>query len=265
MYKETLNNLPLIEINGRFEPYSNIILNGEKTDYSVTIYGNVISKKYGKTTILKHSINHKGYHVVRLYHNNIQYDMSVHRLVALTFIQNPYKKEQVNHIDGNKSNNSIYNLEWSTNYENMQHAIKHGLTNHLKGVDHGMNKYTNDQIEAVCNLLSDNKLTYKQISHKSNVDINTVCDIKNHRSWTNISSKYNIDNYSINSIYKNSVDQIHNVCRLLEANNLYMDEISNITNVDIHTIKKIREKKNWTKISNQYKIEKYNKLRKKRK
>lgn len=50
-----------------------------------------------------------------------------HRLLAETFIQNPQSKETVNHIDGNKKNNALDNLEWATQSENNKHALDHGL------------------------------------------------------------------------------------------------------------------------------------------
>ena len=53
--------------------------------------------------------------------------LAVHRIVAFAFLDNPLNKEEVNHIDGNKSNNNISNLEWATRKENVNHAISHGL------------------------------------------------------------------------------------------------------------------------------------------
>lgn len=69
----------------------------------------------------------KNYLQVSLSKNNIHKWFKIHRLVAIMFIPNPENKTQVNHIDGNKQNNCVDNLEWCTNGENQIHAIRIGL------------------------------------------------------------------------------------------------------------------------------------------
>lgn len=93
-------------------------------EYAVSEYGDVYGKK---NNLLKHDVTYDGYHRVTLYKNNKPKHYPIHRLVAETFIPNPENKPTVNHIDGDKSNNSVSNLEWSTHSENSQHAYDNGL------------------------------------------------------------------------------------------------------------------------------------------
>lgn len=86
-------------------------------DYQVTSWGRVFSKRNGK--FVRQEMNEKGYLRVSLYIGNERKHFKVHRLVAQAFIPNPFKKPQVNYIDGNKQNNSVTNLEWVTNTENV--------------------------------------------------------------------------------------------------------------------------------------------------
>ena len=67
------------------------------------------------------------YKMVGLNKNRIQTQVSIHRLVAIAFIENPLNKPQVNHIDGDKMNNNVLNLEWVTASENIKHAFEKGL------------------------------------------------------------------------------------------------------------------------------------------
>mgnify|MGYP002776480323 CR=1 FL=1 len=90
--------------------------------------------------ILVWTLNHKWYKRVILSINNIPHTYSVHRLVALTFIPNIENKPQVNHIDWDKLNNNVYNLEWCTNSENIKHAINNGLFVQKKWIESSFNK-----------------------------------------------------------------------------------------------------------------------------
>lgn len=93
--------------------------------YTIDIFGNVIRTKDGNE--VPQQKNKFGYMNVSLYKNGKQKQYKVHRLIAQAFIPNPQNKEQVNHIDGNKTHNVVWNLEWCTCKENINHAIKIGL------------------------------------------------------------------------------------------------------------------------------------------
>lgn len=97
----------------------------EYPKYSVSNEGRVRNFKTGR--ILKQGTHKQGYHLVWLSDENGRHGKSVHRLVAEAFIPNPNGKPQVNHIDGNKANNGVKNLEWNTGSENTKHAYKTGL------------------------------------------------------------------------------------------------------------------------------------------
>lgn len=76
---------------------------------------------------IKSAPNYKGYHTLKISYKGKLYRYRLHRLVAMTFIPNPDNKLEVNHIDGDKSNNNVWNLEWVTRLENQRHAQDIGL------------------------------------------------------------------------------------------------------------------------------------------
>lgn len=79
--------------------------------------------------ILKGIYSDKGYLTVGLTKDGKSKKVKIHRVVAIAFIVNPENKPEVNHLDGNKQNNRLDNLEWVTGEENVKHAIEMGLTN----------------------------------------------------------------------------------------------------------------------------------------
>lgn len=97
----------------------------EFPNYQITKDGRVRNIKSGKER--KPSVGKRGYYVLSLRKDKKFYLKTLHRLIAITFIPNPQNKPEVNHIDGNKLNCSLENLEWVTRKENDRHARVTGL------------------------------------------------------------------------------------------------------------------------------------------
>lgn len=106
--------------------------------YSISSYGRVKSEarrrenKLGSTSVVRERIrtacdNEDGYLILTLYKDGFEQTKSIHRLVAEAFIPNPDNLPQVNHIDGDKHNNNINNLEWCDGIYNIRHSVEIGL------------------------------------------------------------------------------------------------------------------------------------------
>ena len=101
-------------------------IKGFESIYKITDTGKVFSIKSNRFI----GSNLKdGYSLVILRKNNKSYAKTIHRIVALHFLPNPNFFPEVNHIDGNKHNNNINNLEWVTTSQNVKHAFDTGLAN----------------------------------------------------------------------------------------------------------------------------------------
>ena len=100
---------------------------GTKGFIEISNEGRVRSLLTGKPRVLKTQPDKKGYHRICVTIEREKMSYKVHREVAKAFISNPDNLPQVNHKDGNKGNNAVANLEWVTNMDNAQHAIKNGL------------------------------------------------------------------------------------------------------------------------------------------
>ena len=93
--------------------------------YSASNYGRIRNDGTGR--IMHLYMNTRGYLTLSLRKDNKQVQQMVHRLVAESFLGGPHPDLDVNHIDGDKTNNCIENLEWCTRLENVRHAVRTGL------------------------------------------------------------------------------------------------------------------------------------------
>jgi len=154
------------------------------SNYAVSNKGRI--KKVIKTTnrskvgcILKGSFDSRGYIRVRLYENGNgkwkQY--RIHRLVAHAFLGECPVNKEVNHIDGNKLNNYIDNLEYVTQSENMKHAMKNGLM---------YSKLTESQILKIRKLYQTKKYSQVKLGKMFSVVQQHISEIVNKKVWRHI-------------------------------------------------------------------------------
>lgn len=98
------------------------LINGYE-HYYIDKCGNVYSDKSGEIIKLSPYILHNGYMSIRLLNKGKRKGHLIHRLVAMAYIPNELNLPEVNHIDGNRLNNNVDNLEWIGRKENIQHSI----------------------------------------------------------------------------------------------------------------------------------------------
>jgi len=112
----------------------------------------------------------------------------LHKAVAETFIPNPDNKKTVNHIDGNKQNNLVENLEWATYSENTKHAFNTGLATPVRGTDSPFSKLTKEDIIYIREnyIPNDHKYGTRALGRKFNVDHETIRDVINHNTYVNV-------------------------------------------------------------------------------
>jgi len=142
------------------------------------------AKRTIKEKFIKPCKNRDGYLFVSLCKSNKKVNATIHRMVATSFLKNTDGKITVNHIDGNKLNNNVSNLEWNTYSENNKHAFTIGLRS-LKGQSHNRSKLKN---EDVLRIRSNefNGLTHKEISIIFNVSRVLITNIKSRKHWNHL-------------------------------------------------------------------------------
>lgn len=134
--------------------------------YKISNLGNVFSVK--RNLVMKNTPHKDGYLQVKLTKESKRKCFLLHRLVAIYFIENPKNKLEVNHIDSNRVNNSINNLEWVSRTENQKHSSLLGLKR---------KKLSNDEVLFIRN----SDIKQKDLALKYGVSEPTICRIKKMR------------------------------------------------------------------------------------
>jgi hypothetical protein len=153
-------------------------------NYAVDDQGNIFSlpKKTRKgIRILKSTVGKNGYPMLDLCKDGEIKRFLVHRLIAQTLLPNPNNKEQVNHINGNKLDNRLENLELNTRSENQKHAIKIGLRS-AKGEKNSQCKITEQEVLYIRNSEEKGSILAKKL----NISQTTISQIRNGKTWTHI-------------------------------------------------------------------------------
>lgn len=135
--------------------------------------------------IVKGATVDREYIKVKLIKDHIYKQVSLHRLVATTFIPNPKNKPQVNHKNGNKHDNRVENLEWVTQSENILHSYKTGLKKPMRGVKNWCAKITEADVLMIRKLAIEGQ-TPTQISKSYPINDATVSKIIHKQIWSHV-------------------------------------------------------------------------------
>ena len=137
-------------------------------NYYISNWGRVYSAKREKnktTSILTPQPNSAGYLQVMLCKDSKVYNRLVHRLVAQAFIPNPDNLSEVNHLDEDKTNNTVYNLEWSSHKDNIRYSHCKPIIDLTTGIIYlgtaDASRALNVHRTTVCSRLKDSKGRYK--------------------------------------------------------------------------------------------------------
>ena len=164
-----------------------------KFPYFVTDSGQVYSEKANK--FLAYQKDKDGYAKVQMISTDgKRHRYSVHRLILENFnsIEN-MEHLQVNHIDGDKFNNALNNLEWCTCLKNIHHAVRHDLRAKQYGGYNPMSKVTEKEVKEIISLLLTKRYTSKEIGDMYGLNDDYANSIRRKEAWTYLTKDIDFD------------------------------------------------------------------------
>lgn len=148
--------------------------------YRINRFGEIWSEVHSRFLTPKFR---NGYPIFEFYVSGIRKRLYIHRILAELFIPNPDNKAEVNHIDGNKTNNSLINLEWATHQENLQHAHRTGLIKNLpRGERSHFAKLTESQVREIKRSVR----SARTLAQVYGIAHQNIQKIKNGQSWAHV-------------------------------------------------------------------------------
>jgi hypothetical protein len=210
-------------------------------DYCVTSDGAIYSLKSKRFLNLQYNDN--GYVVVTLRINYKTKTLRVHRLVAMMYLRDTYfDGAHVNHIDGDKSNNAVQNLEWVTREENMRHAYDNNL------IISKPKTLSDHDLHLICQSLESGSRVV-DVARMFSLEREIVDRIYRGTLFKHISYEYDFSKVPKQS--RISVDKVIDICRLLEKH-CELRHISEECDVHISTVKAIKQRRVHVHISNSF-------------
>lgn len=217
-----------VYIRGEFwVPITDQMVPGVKPYYAISDYGRVFS--IARCELLTPVVDiGTGYPRISLVIDGITRYRSLHRLMMLAFRYFPgCENYQVNHIDGNKLNWSLSNLEWVTCQENIIHAIETGLHYNPKGENNPAATITNEQADMIGKLLAEGELSRKEIASTVGCTVYNINNIMSGNCRRDVFEKYNLQELKKNPTALTE-EQVHFVCKFIQDNRYLYNTESNM-------------------------------------
>lgn len=196
MFKSRIDN-PIPALPEGYVLISNIPQYKECRGYAINTDGKIISckahnfKHYCFEQNWKHIKiklnNFHGYYFVTMSCFGKDITVTLHRLLACAFIPNPENKKFINHIDANKQNNKLENLEWCTPQENSKHYISLGLRDTAKGSRLPSSKLKEEDIISIFKY-RENGMLHKEIAALFKVDTSVITRVLNRQRWKHVTT-----------------------------------------------------------------------------